>query len=421
MPRTVFMTTYFAPVAALRLASLTLAAALLPHLAVAQAAPAAASTTRPLVDPSVMAQADGVVRIDKADPRLHFAYLPTVFPSSHASNLLQLRNGDLLCVWFSGSWEGESGVAIVLSRLDKGSKQWSKPIVIDHHDGQSYQNPMLFEAPDGVLHLYHTTQPADGGENQARVLQLESHDGGHTWSQPRPMLDKAGAFTRHPMVVLPDGAWLLPLTVMTSEGIGKGADTNYSVMDISRDHGATWSECPVPNSQGLVQPTVVAIGPHRWLSYFRDRRSVQMYRSESSDGCTWSAAEKIALPNNNASTQLTRLANGHLALVFDNTSKSFGAASTQARKPLTIAISTDNGATWPEVRDIEVGREGYGAAEGKPHIPGREEYSYPSVTQTRDGQIHVSFTYRRQTIKEVSFPESWVKDGGTVGQYQPSR
>lgn len=409
------MTTRRIPSSRLSKLGLVFVAAHLASMALAQTAP----PMKPLVDPSIVAQADGIVRVDKSDPQLRYAFLPIAFPSSHASNLLQLRNGDLLCVWFSGTWEGESGVAIVLSRLDRGSKQWTKPLVIDHHDGQSYQNPMLFEAPDGVLHLYHTTQPSDGGENQARVLEVTSHDGGHTWSQPKQMLERAGAFIRHPIVVLPDGAWLLPLTVMTSEGIGSGADTNFSVMDISRDHGATWTECNVPHSESLVQPTVVQLAPHKLLSLFRDRRSLSMYRSESTDGCTWTEPVKIALPNNNASTQMIRLHDGHLALVFDNTSKTFGEPATQARKPLSIAISTDGGATWAAVRDIETGRPGYGSIENKPHIPGREEYSYPSVFQTRDGRIHVSFTFRRQTIKDVSFPESWVRAGSTVGQYRP--
>jgi hypothetical protein len=192
------------------------------------ASPLFAQAPRPLVDPAVMAQADGRVHTDRADPQLRYALLPAIFPSAHASNLLQLRNGDLLCVWFSGSWEGNSDVAIVLSRLDRGSQQWSRPILIDHRPGESFQNPVLFEAPDGVLHLYHTTQPATGGEAEARVLTAESHDGGHTWTAPRQLFAQAGAFTRHPVVVLPDGAWLLPLTVMTSEGIGVGAETNYS-------------------------------------------------------------------------------------------------------------------------------------------------------------------------------------------------
>jgi len=57
--------------------------------------------------------------------------------------------------------------------------------------------------------------------------------------------------------------------------------------------------------------------------------------------------------------------------------------------------------------------------EQKPKEPGREEYSYPSILETGDGVIHVAFTYRRQTIKDVSFREDWIAGGGTEGLYRP--
>jgi predicted neuraminidase len=57
-------------------------------------------------------------------------------------------------------------------------------------------------------------------------------------------------------------------------------------------------------------------------------------------------------------------------------------------------------------------------AEQKPKEPGREEYSYPSIMQTRDGEILVAFTYRRQTIKVVSFREDWIRHGSTAGEFK---
>jgi predicted neuraminidase len=84
------------------------------------------------------------------------------------------------------------------------------------------------------------------------------------------------------------------------------------------------------------------------------------------------------------------------------------------RKPLSVALSLDGGSTWPYARDIEEGRSGYGLAEQTPQQPGREEYSYPSIIETRNGEILVAFTWRRQTIKVVSITEDWImqKDGG---------
>lgn len=45
----------------------------------------------------------------------------------------------------------------------------------------------------------------------------------------------------------------------------------------------------------------------------------------------------------------------------------------------------------------------------KPHDSQQKvEYSYPSVLQTSDGYIHVTYTYNRETIKYVKFMESWI-------------
>lgn len=332
------------------------------------------------------------------------AYLPILYPSSHAANLYQLRNGDILCVWFSGSWEGASGVGIVMSRLRNGAHRWGPTVLIDRRDGFSYQNPVVFQEPDGTLDLYHTEQMADAGEANAKVLHLTSRDNGFTWSRPEILFDKPGSFTRHPMVVLPDGAWILPMDIVNSRGIGQGAENNYSITQISSDRGKTWKECFMAGSQGKVQPTVVLLGPGHLLAFLRSRASDFIWRSTSSDGCTWTPAVPTQLPNNNASVQLFRLRDGHLVLAFDN--------SNSLRKPLAIALSDDSGRTWPWVRNLETGRPGFGSEEQKPKVPGREEYSYPSVMQSRDGTIYVAFTFRRQTIKVISFQEAWIRKGG---------
>ena len=151
------------------------------------------------------------------------------------------------------------------------------------------------------------------------------------------------------------------------------------------------------------------------------------------------------LPNNNSSVQITRLTNGHLAIVFNNvrakesterrvslydeiedeggvdasegTSPAVGEPAGEGRTafwgtpraPLSIAISEDGGRTWPHIRDLEVG-DGFCLTNNSSDARNRE-YSYPSIKQTPDGAIHIAYTYFRQRIKYVRISEDWVVKG----------
>jgi predicted neuraminidase len=82
---------------------------------------------------------------------------------------------------------------------------------------------------------------------------------------------------------------------------------------------------------------------------------------------------------------MTRLANGHLVVVFND--------SELARTPLSIARSLDEGRTWETPLHLESN-------------PG--EYSYPCVIETNDGRIHITYTFRRYSIKHVELNEDWL-------------
>jgi predicted neuraminidase len=116
----------------------------------------------------------------------------------------------------------------------------------------------------------------------------------------------------------------------------------------------------------------------------------KMWESTSSDnGRTWSKATKHELPNSGSRLDLVRLASGEIVLIFNNTPRS--------RTPLSAALSVDQGKTWPSVKDLET-------AEG--------EYSYPAAIQSKDGLIHVVYTYLRTQIKHAQFNKEWVASPG---------
>ena len=353
------------------------------------------------------------------EPGLRAAMLPALYASSHASNLVLLANGDLLCFWFSGTWEGDSGVGIVMSRLPRGSQTWQQTTLIDNQQGKSFQNPVGFEDKSGRLWLFHTSQTANQGQADANVMKLWSDDHGKTWSKPEVLFSQPGAFTRQPVVIMDDGAWLLPMYYTPSKGITTGAENNYSVTEISSDSGKTWHECKIPDSDGLVQPNVLKTGSHSYIAFFRSRFADWVYRSTSTDGCTWTPPVKTSLPNNNSSIQVALLRNGHMVIAFNNSSSPEGPRKprTAPRVPLSVALSEDKGLTWTAVRDLERGDT---SSHGDKHFPaheGRDEYSYPAVIQIANKNLIVAYTYRRLEIKAVEFNEQWIKGGTSTGKF----
>jgi len=366
--------------------------------------------------------ADGRIRPSSV-PGLRAAYLPIVFPSSHSSNLLNLGNGDLLCAYYSGRWEGKSGVAILISRLAKGADQWTKPEVVAQESGLAFENPVLFEPRAGLLWLFYTSQAADAGQSNAQVFYRTSEDNGRSWSEAKVIFAKPGSFDRH-RIVVSGGEWLFPMYYSPRSD----AD-HYSSIQVSRDQGHNWKECVIPDSSGLVQPDLVEVSARRFVLFFRSRFADWVYISRSDNGCSWSKPQPTQIPNNNSSIQLARLRDGHLVIAFNNiqATTTRGKPTDYARFPMSVALSIDDGKTWPWVRDVDIGQD---VPQGK--IPNTMagsdvsdeqktffqhlfDYSYPSIIETPDGVIHMSYTFRRRTIKYVNFEESWIKGGSTLG------
>lgn len=347
---------------------------------------------------------NGMMGISERDPQLTEALLPIKYePDSHSANLLELDNGDVLCIWFSGSGEGNPDTNVLLSRLPAGANKWEEPIEVAADPERSEQNPLVFQAPDGKLWLLHTSNEPHN-QKTARIVCRISEDRGYTWSEPTIFHDGPGLFLRHPILAMSNGDWLLPCYYCQERG-------HYSVVLISSDQGATWTEHLVEGGTHRVQMSVVERTDGSLFAVFRSRQADRIYYSISRDfGRTWTIPARTTLPNNDSSVQLTQLANGHLAVIFNDSTMERDQYRWVTRKgqlrrkplrtPLTVAISEDGGVTWPHVRNVQVSDLEY-----KDSLVG---YSYPSIMQTKDGAIHIAYSYLRKAIKHVRFTEDWV-------------
>ncbi|MDI3439855.1 exo-alpha-sialidase [Erwinia sp. V90_4] len=370
------------------------------------------------------------------------AMLPSECPQNHAANLLPLPNGDVLCVWFGGTQEGIADISIWCSRLQPNSNRWSPAQKLSEDPTRSEQNPVLFLDPDNVLWLLYTAQKS-GNQDTAIVRYRQSDDFGHSWGPIATLLDQPGTFIRQPVVVLDNGDWLLPVFYCrTQPGEKWVGNHDDSAVKISRDKGKSWQDVAVPDSTGCVHMNITLLKDGSLLALYRSRWADHIYQSRSDDGGqSWSAPQATELPNNNSSIQVTTLANGDLALVY-NAMSAAGASERRAslydeiededddevavaveplvhsgktafwgapRAPMTLAISRDGGQSWPLRRNLDEG-DGYCMTNNSQQKLNRE-FSYPSIKQGIHGELHIAYTYFRQAIKYVRVEESWVTEG----------
>ena len=361
------------------------------------------------------------------------AFIPALTTQCHASNLLLLPNGDILCAWFGGSIEGRPDICIYMSRLPARDKIWSAAVKMTHDHTRSEQNPVLFRVPStGEVRLLYTSQDA-GNQDSAVVKQLRSTDNGQSWSEPTVLFNEPGTFIRQPVTVLKTGTWVVPIFKCRAEPGERwlGSD-DISCIRLSQDEGQTWTEKEIPNSYGCVHMNIQELKNGSYLGLYRSRWADNIYLSTSADGIDWSEPKPTVLPNPNAGICFDVLPSGRVVLVYNHSSKADAlgrrdglyddisdGTDTRAnqaskhgkeafwgapRAPLSVAWSDDGGATW-KFKTLEEG-DGYCLTNNSEKKLNRE-LSYPSILVQKDGTIHIAFTFWRQRIKYVRLGEDF--------------
>ncbi|MET7403897.1 exo-alpha-sialidase [Dactylosporangium sp. NPDC005572] len=362
------------------------------------------------------------------------AFLPTHTVQSHAANLALLPDGSLGCVWFGGTQEGMADIGIWFSRLPAGGDRFTDPVPLSDDPHRSEQNPVLFVAPDGELWLLHTAQHA-GDQDTAVVRVRRSATSGREWTPTEDLIssDEGGVFVRQPPVVLPSGRWLLP--TFTCRRVGDRPWTGDH--DISSVRCASsWQETLVPESTGLVHMNITPrIGGY--VAYFRSRWADHVYRSVcGEDGVSWQPPRPTELPNNNSSIQAVKLDDGRTVMALNASSRRTATARRVSlydeiddngivegagpqvlpvddtgertafwgapRAPLILAVSHDDGVTWP-VRHSLANGDGYALSNNSRDGRNRE-LSYPSILPDGGGGLHIAFTHHRKAIRYLHLP-----------------
>jgi len=354
-----------------------------------------------------------------------------IFPQQekhvHGSSIVALPNGDFLVTWFQGSGERTADdVKIMGSRLKKGEKNWSDPFLMADTPNIPDCNPVLFLNGQGKLFLVWIAVQANVWEQsilrfktsidyeksgapiwnwQDNILLKPDHKFADEialkfkdlpeytagWAGYAPKYDQMiieaakdvpkrsiGWMTRIKPLLMKNGKIILPLY---SDGF------NMSMMAISEDNGTSWRPGLPVVGRGPIQPAVIKKKNGNLVAYMRDSgdEPTRVHISESSDGGeSWTATKKTDIPNT-ASVELLVLQDGKWAFL--------GNDIDDGRYQLSLRISDDEGKTWKWKIFIEN------------DLIKKGGYSYPSLIQTKDGLLHLTYSYHpeksKKTIKYV--------------------
>ncbi len=318
--------------------------------------------------------------------RRGFLFEEQPYPECHASTLLQLKDGRFIAAWFGGTKEKHDDVGIWITKGRPGS--WEKTVEIAKINNDAHWNPVLFRASDGKIYLFFKVgKQIPYWETWVKT----SDDEGETWTEARELVkdDRGGRGpVRCKPIILSNGVWLA--------GASNEKGEWNAFFDLSEDGGQSWQATPYLilnrkefTGKGIIQPTLWESSPGVVHALLRSTSGV-ICRSDSKDyGKTWSPVYKTSLPNPNSGIDVTKLSDGTLVLAYNPTDQNWG-----SRGKLALALSFDNGQSWPQKVDLE-------------DADIKDEFSYPAIISHGD-TVALTYTWNRKKIAFWTASKDWI-------------
>jgi predicted neuraminidase len=307
------------------------------------------------------------------------------FPSCHASTIVQTGKG-FIVAWFGGTREKNPDVCIWTSRYEKG--KWTKPVEVANgiqYKGKRYPcwNPVLFESGKKILLFYKVGPSPSEWWGELKT----SPDEGKSWSSASRLPEGILGPVKDKPVLIGNGYLLCP-----SSSEDKGWRLH---MEFTADNGMTWERTEDLNDTVPFEAIQPAILIHQGKIQLLCRSTCgKILTSWSSDnGRSWSPLEPTLLPNPNSGIDAVTLMDGRHLVIYNHLDK--------GRNMLNAAISND-GIDWEGAFIIEADDKG-------------KEFSYPAVIQSRDGLIHIIYTWNRKLIRHVVVDPGKIKPHPLVG------
>lgn len=316
--------------------------------------------------------------VDPYDPGNRYGY-------NHAPSITKLKDGRLLCVWFSGPYEASVNQVILCSFSEDKGRTWNKAKVIVDSPMRSDFDPAFITGVDRTWLFYSSGRHSEFpyvrrhvekhvGDQSWHLYHRFTDDAGKSWSEPQEVGHMIGC--RSNGIRLSTGELILPVIAPSSRV--RGEDPRAGVLK-SNDSGETWHLAGrLKCGAGVEEPTVAellsgellialrTLGGHLWTAMSGDK------------GESWREAVEHDIEAACASHNLFRISDGRVILVHDE--------DPSHRTPLTIRI-TEDGSSWS---DPVVLAE---CTVPDPDSPVWDRWvTYPSTTDVDDGTLVIVWT-----------------------------
>ncbi len=350
----------------------------------------------------------------------------------HAPSAVELKDGSLRAVWFSGSREGAGDVTVQTAVMNLSKQRWDAETTLFNRAQlergmwryiKKIGNPVIARAPDGSLHLWIVNVSLGGWAGSA-ITWARSVDEGATWSTPKRLVTSPflniSTLAKSSPVAMADGSVSLPVY---HEFITKFAEVLHL-----NSHGQVIDKTRIPGSRTSLQPVVLVTSSLEATAYMRAGQGGKVVTSSTADsGKTWAQASATNLLNPDSALAglvsssggswlaLNPTATGRqaLALVKANNAGSFDAAKPlfvegfDGPPPAGLSIAEHAALLTRELKaqgvsDTDI--QAYVASAAR-QLCGptkcTQEFSYPFLLQTHDGMVHMVYTWHRSRIKYV--------------------
>lgn len=318
-------------------------------------------------------------------------------PRYTEGSIIVLADGSLLfaATEFHGSGSDFAKAHIVGRTSTDGGRTWSEKRVLQENTGGLNVMSVTLRRHSSGLALFYLQK---NDFNDLDMYLRISKDEGQSFGEPTLVTGDAGyhVVNNDRVTQLSTGRLLVPAA---STADVKKVNHFVSHCYLSDDGGKTWrngkGHVDAPK-RGAMEPEVVELSDGRVLMIVRTQLGF-IGKSYSKDGGdTWSKMETLGVRAPEAPSTLRRIpATGDLLLIWNDTFIE-GAGHGGQRTPLTAAISSDDGATWKTVGNLETDPN--------------KTYAYTSLTFVRDRAVMSYWESGKSgeySCKFRSVPVSW--------------